>query len=58
MTYYYYCDRKGEWRWRLKSANGKTIADSAEGHKTEQECLADIECVKNSASAPVVELKE
>jgi hypothetical protein len=21
MTYYYYKDKKGEWRWRLKAAN-------------------------------------
>ena len=28
-----YRDRKGEWRWRLKSANGKIVAESGEGYK-------------------------
>jgi uncharacterized protein len=27
-----YPDRRGEYRWRLVSANGRTIADSAEGY--------------------------
>lgn len=26
-----YCDRKGEYRWRLQSANGRIIACSGEG---------------------------
>lgn len=28
-----YKDRKGEWRWRLKAANGRNIARSSEGYK-------------------------
>lgn len=28
-----YKDRKGEWRWRLKSSNGKIVAESGEGYK-------------------------
>jgi uncharacterized protein YegP (UPF0339 family) len=27
-----YQDTKGEWRWRLKAANGKIVADSGEGY--------------------------
>lgn len=46
MTYYYFKDQKGEWRWHLKAANGRIIADSGEGYKSEQECLADIDRVK------------
>ena len=57
MTYYYSRDAKGEWRWRLKASNGRIIADSGEGYKNQQESLADIERVKGSASAPVVEIK-
>ena len=53
MTYYYYKDNKGEWRWRLKASNGRIIADSGEGYKNEQECLDDIKRVKGSADAPV-----
>ncbi|HEV7474505.1 MAG TPA: DUF1508 domain-containing protein [Pyrinomonadaceae bacterium] len=57
MTYYYYKDAKGEWRWRLKSSNGRIIADSGEGYKTSHECLEDIKRVQGSSQAPVVEIK-
>ena len=53
MTYNYYKDHKGEWRWRLKASNGRIIADSGEGYNSEQECLDDIKRVKSSTSAPV-----
>ena len=55
MTYVYYQDQKGEWRWRLKAANGKIVADSAESYTTKQECRDDIELVKKAATSPVVE---
>jgi uncharacterized protein YegP (UPF0339 family) len=56
MTYHYYKDSKGEWRWRLKAANGRILADSGEGYTTEHECLAaiaKIDRVKASKDAPV-----
>lgn len=53
MTYIYYKDQKGEWRWRLTAANGRIIADSGEGYKHEQNCLEDIDRVKGSKDAPV-----
>ena len=53
MTYHYYKDASGEWRWRLKAANGKIIADSGEGYQNEQDCLAAIDLVKDSSHAPV-----
>ena len=28
-----YKDKRGEWRWRIKTKNGRVIADSAEGYK-------------------------
>jgi uncharacterized protein YegP (UPF0339 family) len=40
-------------RWRLKAANGRIIAGSGEGNKSEQECLVDIKRVKGSADAAV-----
>ena len=57
MTYVYYKDAKGEWRWRLVAANGRIIADSGEGYSSERECLADIDRVKASKDAHVVERK-
>lgn len=29
-----YQDTAGEWRWRLKAANGRIIADGAEGYSS------------------------
>jgi uncharacterized protein YegP (UPF0339 family) len=30
-----YKDTSGEWRWRLKAANNRIVADSSESYKTE-----------------------
>lgn len=32
-TLVFYCDEKGEWRWKFKSPNGKIIGASSEGFK-------------------------
>jgi uncharacterized protein YegP (UPF0339 family) len=53
MTYVFYKDQKGEWRWRLVAANGRILADSGEGYRNEQDCLEDIDRVKQSHNAPV-----
>ncbi len=31
-------DKRGEWRWRLISSNGRIVADSGEGYKNKSEC--------------------
>ncbi len=54
MTYHYYKDSKGEWRWRLKSSNGRILADLGKGYSSEQACLDDIDPVKASSDAKVV----
>lgn len=48
-----YKDAKGEYRFRLKAANGETIA-SGEAYSTKQACLNGIDSVKKSASAAEV----
>lgn len=49
-----YQDDRREWRWRLKAANGQTIADSGEGYTTEANCDNGINLVKSTnASTPV-----
>lgn len=53
MTYYYFKNHKGEWRWLLKAANGRVIARSGEAYEDEQDCLYDIELVKGSSSSLV-----
>lgn len=48
-------DAKGEYRFRLKAANGEIIAAS-EGYSSKQACENGIESVKkNAPSAPVEE---
>lgn len=31
-TVSFFQDRRGEWRWRVKSRNGRIVADSAESY--------------------------
>ncbi|MCY4603008.1 MAG: DUF1508 domain-containing protein [Gemmatimonadetes bacterium] len=45
-----YTDKRGEWRWRLRSANNvDNIASSGEGYKSKASCLNGVEAVKRSA---------
>jgi uncharacterized protein YegP (UPF0339 family) len=46
-----------QYRWRLKAANGRIIADSGESYWNKQDCLAAIELVKSTnASTPTIDL--
>ena len=50
-----YLDNAGEYRFRLKCANGQIIA-VGEGYKAKASCLNGIESIKkNAPEAPVVE---
>ena len=49
-----YQDKKGEFRFRLKAANGKTIATS-EGYVAKASCLNGIESVRKNADSKVEE---
>lgn len=53
MTYYVYPDTQHRWRWQLRAANNKIIADSAEAYFNKADCLAGINLVKGSAFAAV-----
>jgi uncharacterized protein YegP (UPF0339 family) len=53
-----YHDKAGEYRFRLKAANGQIIAVS-QAYKSRAACLKGVESVKaNAAGAPVEELAE
>jgi uncharacterized protein YegP (UPF0339 family) len=39
LTWEFYQDNKKEWRWRAKSANGKTVASSGEGFASKQNAI-------------------
>jgi uncharacterized protein YegP (UPF0339 family) len=53
ITYYYWKDARGEWRWHLKAANHRILATSGEGYQNEQDCLDAITLVKSAKEAPV-----
>jgi uncharacterized protein YegP (UPF0339 family) len=54
-AYLVYQDASGEWRWQLRAANQRVIADSGEGYHNRQDCLDAITLVKDSKGAPVKE---
>lgn len=54
-AYSIYQDAAGEWRWQLRAANGRIIADSGEGYHNREDCLHGIALVKDSKDAPVKE---
>lgn len=56
MRFELYKDAAGQWRWRLKSANGNIIATSSEGYVGKADAKRGIEIVQSSAEAPVVEV--
>jgi uncharacterized protein YegP (UPF0339 family) len=52
----YYQGKNGEYRFRLKAANGQIIA-TGQGYKSKASCLNGIESVKSNApGAEVVEV--
>ena len=57
LTFEMFKDAKGEYRWRLKSANGKSIADSGEGYKAKADCLHGIDLIKEGAAKAKVDEK-
>ncbi len=56
MRFELYRDGGGQWRWRLRAQNGNVIADSAEGYVHRTDCERGIAIVKDSASAPIVDM--
>ena len=43
-----YRDKNKDWRWHLKAANHKIIAESGEGYKRRQGLYKSLELVRNS----------
>ncbi len=53
-----YKDKKGEYRFRLKAANGEIIA-VGEGYTSKSGCLNGIESIKkNAPDAEIVEIDD
>jgi len=55
MKFHVYKDTRGAWRWRLKAANGRVVADSSEGYSTKQACLSGLHLVKGTTNIPIIE---
>lgn len=53
MTYHLRRDAASQWRWRLRAANQRIIAESGESYINRQDCLDAINLVKGSGQAPV-----
>lgn len=47
-----YTDRKGEFRFRLKAANGQIIC-TGEGYKAKKSCLNGIASVRKNSEGPI-----
>jgi uncharacterized protein YegP (UPF0339 family) len=57
MSFEWYKDKSGKFRFRLKAPNGEVIATS-EGYSSKEGCLGGIESVKKNAPvAKIVEAK-
>lgn len=57
MRFEVFQDSAGEYRWRLVSVNGKTIADSGEGYSRKRDVRRAVKTLRLSVwLAPVVEL--
>lgn len=57
-----YPDQEGDWRWRLRAANGEIVADSAEGYEERvgaYHAIARLVAILTTAGPePVIELAE
>jgi uncharacterized protein len=53
-TFEIYKDKSGQFRWRLKAANGKIIADCGEGYVAKADCQHGIDLIKSDAASAEV----
>lgn len=56
MEFELYMDSSGEYRWRLKAANGEIIAVSSEGYTKAESARKGIALVRKSVGAPLEDL--
>lgn len=48
-----YRDASGDWRWRLRAANGRVIADSGEGYRDRRGVMRAVEALRRAAPLAV-----
>ena len=54
MYFYVYVDAQKLWRWNLRAANHRIIADSAESYNKLDDCLNGIKLVKSTTTSTPV----
>jgi uncharacterized protein len=54
MNFEVYVDGNKEFRWRLRAANNKIVADCGEGYRSKEHCLGELASIKKSASSAFV----
>jgi len=55
LTFEVFRSRNKQWRWRLRSVNGKIIANAGESYRRRIDCMAGIKLVKQSDLASMSE---
>jgi uncharacterized protein YegP (UPF0339 family) len=50
MYFELYSDRANEWRWRLRAANHKIVADSGEGYVSKSDARHGISLVMSTTA--------
>jgi uncharacterized protein len=55
MRFEVYADAQGQYRWRLKSPNGQTLAVSADGYPNKASAVRSIDLVRRSTAASVAD---
>ncbi len=41
LTWTFYADSSGKWRWTAKARNGQTVGASTQGYVRQDDCLAN-----------------
>ena len=57
VQFFVYQDKARDWRWYIRAANGKIIAESDSGYKTKQDCLHAVDLTRH-ANDPVIILDD
>ncbi len=55
LQFVLYKDNGGKFRWRLVSANGKTIATPGQGYASKQSCLNSIDVIRQGAAGATLD---
>lgn len=49
MRFEVYEDKRGQWRWRLRAANGKLLASPGQGFASRQACEKSVSTIQMGA---------